>query len=421
MGGFAEYAKIIVLSTRFHRKGNGMSIIERLPFLNQLSPAAQVIVLNLILLALALIVIWVLRNTVIRLVMIPIRGLAGRTKTDLDNRVLDTIERPMRLFILGAGVAIVTAIFDFNPQIDAFTNTIARALILAGVIFLIYNLVDLVGLNSNTLHNVMGISIEDRLLPFLRTVVKVFILVMGGLIIIQEFGYDVTGLIASFGVIGLAIGLAAKDTAANVFGFTAIVSDNPFKVGDYIVMGDFSGVVEHVGVRSTRVRKLDQSLVAVPNSKLTDSPLTNWSRLSKRRMDFYLTLTDKTNSEQVRELLQRIKDMLRAREQVDAEAVQVFLTEIADNKPKIRVIAYILLSDWGAFMAQVEDINLELMELLAAMGLAFDTPRQPLAEIIPDVKELTNSVPDGDDNIGKSEETYQDNPSASSDSGNNKD
>ena len=100
---------------------------------------------------------------------------------------------------------------------------------------------------------------------------------MGAMIIIREFGYDVTGLIASFGVIGLALSLAAKDTAANVFGFTAIVSDNPFQVGDYITMGDFAGTVEHVGVRSTRVRKLDQSLVTVPNSKLTDSAVTNWS------------------------------------------------------------------------------------------------------------------------------------------------
>ena len=404
-----------------------MSIVERLPFLNQLSTATQLIVLNLIFLFLALLVVWVLRNALIRLVMIPVRGLVGRTQNNLDNRIMDLIERPMRLFIFGAAVAVVTAFIDFPPDIDAFTGSVSSALILAGVMFLIYNLVDLVGFNSNTVHRVTGITIEERLLPFIRTVVKVFILVMGGLIIVQEFGYDMTGLIASFGVVGLAIGLAAKDTAANVFGFTAIVSDNPFKVGDFIVMPEFSGHVEHVGVRSTRLRKLDQSLVSVPNSKLTDSAVTNWSRLTKRRMDFYMGLTYKTTAAQMRDLLQRIKDMLKARETVDPESVQVFFTEFADSALKIRVIAYILLSDWGEFMAQVEEINLEIMELVAAMGLGFAFPSQSLyVETIPDSKQFAVKPPSqpklsirptttDTSDIGTSEATYQDNPSASSD------
>ncbi|MDQ7027067.1 MAG: mechanosensitive ion channel family protein [Anaerolineae bacterium] len=410
-----------------------MSIAEQLPFLSELPAEVQMIVLNLILVLLALVVVWVLRNLVTRLVMIPIRGLAGRTKTDLDDRMLDSIERPMRLFVLGAGVAIVTTIFTFTPQLDSFTNSVARALILAGIVFFVYNLVDMIGFDSKTVRRVTGLSIEERLLPFMRTVVKVFIVVMGALIIIQEFGYDVTGLIASFGIVGLALSLAAKDTAANIFGFTAIVSDNPFKVGDFIVTSDFSGTVEHVGVRSTRVRKLDQSLVSVPNSQLTDSAVTNWSRLSKRRLDFYIGLTYDTTASQMRELLQQLKDMLKAREHIDVNSVQVFFTEFADSALNVRIIAYFLLDDWGTFTAQVEDINLDIMEIVEALGLGFAFPSQSLyIESLPErngktpiasqtsnirVQRADQTDLSDAEEIGKSEETYQDNPSASNEGG----
>jgi MscS family membrane protein len=392
-----------------------MSILERIPFLNTLPEDVQLVVLNLILVAMALIVIWVLRNVVTRLVLIPFRGLAGRTQNNLDDRVLDTIERPMRIFVLGAGVAIVNAAFNFTPQIDTFIASLARALILAGIVFLVYNLIDLIGFNSNTLHSVTGINIEERLLPFIRTVVKVFIVVMGALIIIQEFNYDVTGLIASFGIVGLALSLAAKDTAANVFGFTAIVSDNPFQVGDYITSGDFAGTVEHVGVRSTRVRKLDQSLVTVPNSKLTDAAVTNWSRLTKRRMDFNIGLTYATTADQMRALLQSIKDMLKAREHVDANSVQVFFISIGDSKLTVRIIAYILLKDWGEFHSETEAINLEVMTLVEKLGLAFvfptQTPPLPVPQpLMPPVISKSQT----DTSIGKSEAQFQQNATVSS-------
>jgi len=282
-----------------------------------------------------------------------------------------------------------------------------------------------IGLNTSTVQSVIGISIEERLLPFIRTLFKMVIVVMGTMIILQEFGYDVTGLVASFGVVGLAFSLAAKDTAANIFGFTAIVSDNPFQVGDYIVTDSFSGVVEHVGVRSTRVRKLDQALVTVPNSQLTDAAVTNWSRLVKRRLDFYIGLTYDTTPTQMRDVLQQLRDMLKARESVDSESVIVHFVEFADSSLNIRIIAYLLLADWGEYTAEVEQINLEIMEIVAHLGLGFAFPSQSIyietPQETPAAKAHSSTVriqradqvlPEHE--IGQSEEMYQDNPSASS-------
>lgn len=410
-----------------------LDLADQIPFLTSLPKELQTIILNILLFVIAMLAIWVLRNILSRIIMAPLRRAVGRTSNDLDDRALKAVERPMRVLVLGIGIALVATIFNFTATLDHLADVVARALVIASVVFFFYNLVDLIGFSSQTLNRLTGIQIEERLLPFLRTVLKVFIVVMGLLIILQEFGYNVTGLIASFGVVGLAFSLAAQDTAANVFGFAAIVSDNPFQVGDYIVTPDFSGVVEHVGVRSTRVRKLDQALVTVPNAKLSDAAVTNWSRLDKRRLDFYIGLTYATTSDQMREVLQRLRDMLRNRDTVDPDSVIVHFVNFGDSSLDIRIIAYLLLPDWAEYTAETELINLDVMQVVESVGLSMafpsrslylesvpgsDTPAQPVPlSPMPAPSEPTLQPDNQETEVGQSEERYQDNPSASSDDG----
>lgn len=399
-----------------------MQVADLIPGFQNLPKPIQTLLLNLLMLLLALVVIWLVRLVLTRIVMAPLRRIINRTDSHMDNEIFRVAERPIRLATLSLGILLVTTIFDFSADIDRFADIIARALIFGSVTLFFYYLVDVIGFTSNTLKRFTGIDVEPRLLPFLRTMLKVFVLVMGALVIIQEFGYDVTGLIASFGVVGLAISLAAQDTASNVFGFTAIVSDNPFEVGDFIVTADFSGTVEHVGVRSTRVRKLDQSLVSVPNSTLSDSAVTNWSRLDKRRIDFYLGLTYDTTRNEMEEALHRLREMLRQRETIDEESVIVHFVEFGDSALKIRLIAYAMIADWGEYTAETERINLEIMRIIEEMNLSFAFPSQSLyIETFPGVqlqeKEQAFFPPRRQprrSEQGKSEETYQDNASASS-------
>lgn len=404
--------------------------INQLPFFASLPDVVQQLLLRTILIFLVLFAIWFARNLVTAIVMVPIRRIATRTDGELDDQLLNAIQRPVRIAVLGIALALISALLSFGVELDSFTDTLSRSLILAAVIVFIYNFIDIIAENATNLRKITGLSIQDRLLPFMRTVTKMFILVIGTLTIINEFGFDVTGLIASFGVIGLAFSLAAQDTAANVFGFTAIVSDNPFEVGDYIVAGGFAGTVERVGVRSTRVRKLDQSLVTVPNNSLTNAAVTNWSRLYKRRMDFYIGVTYSTNSAQMRELLERLRAMLKARETIDPESVIVHFVEFGNSALQIRIIAYVLIADWALFTAETELINLEIMDIVAELGLSMAFPSTSLyVEQLPRV--MTRNVPPTQTNMppipepiqpepegtGLAEATYQANESASNEGG----
>ena len=408
-----------------------MNIINQIPFLRDLPIQQQVI---LVLIA-APILVWLvstlIRTVILRFVLSPLQRYAKTTETHLDDRALNIIERPLRILLIGIAIAVISSLLQFKGDIDQIADNIANALIIGSLFFFVYNLIDIIGVTSENLRRFVGIHVEDRLLPFLRVVAKVFVVVMGMLIVVQEFGYSITGLVASFGVIGLAISLAAQDTAANILGFTTIVSDNPFEVGDYIVTGDVAGTVEEVGVRSTRVRKLDQSLVSVPNSSLTDAAVTNWSRLQKRRLDFYIGLTYSTTASQMREFLQQLRQLLKNHDHVDPETVIVNFVEFDDSALNIRVIAYLLIADWAEFTTEQELINLEIMEIVEKLGLSMAFPSSSVyIESYPRVAEDKPDVPKPEKRVqradlthdieskveqGKSEATYQDNEAVSSD------
>lgn len=409
-----------------------MNFIKYVPFVQDLPINQQVLIVIISIPILVWLVSTLIRAVIMNFVLAPIRRYSTTTETDLDDRALDIIERPIRVVLIGIAIAIISTTLQFSGDFDQLSDNISNSLIIAAIFYFLYNFVDIVGVTSENVRRFTGLHIEDRLLPFMRVMAKFFFLTMGALIVIQEFGYSITGLIASFGVIGLAISLAAQDTAANIIGFTSIISDDPFEIGDYIVTGDIAGTVEKVGVRTTRLRKLDQALVTIPNHSLTDGALTNWSRLSKRRLDFYIGLSYQTTASQMRDVLQQIRDMLKEREVIDADSVIVNFVEFDDSALNIRVIAYVLLADWAIFTTEQELINLEIMDIVEAAGVSMAFPStsvyiESYPKAVP-AKAQTNTPEirvqqadltyDSQSEIeqGKSEATYQDNEAASSES-----
>ena len=234
-------------------------------------------------------------------------------------------------------------------------------------------------------------TIPERLLPFLNTVFKYLIIALGAIFVLQELNFDVAALIASLGVVGIGISLASKDTVANLFGFAAIVSDNPFKVGDFIKTPDVSGIVEHEGMRSTRVRQLDQALVTVPNNLLTNAIVLNWSRLEKRRLNITLTFTYSTTSEQMRAAVTAIKQLLENTDNVDPQSVIVHFVDFSASSLDVLVICQVLLTDWREYTALKEQLNLEIMGIVESLGISFAFPSQSLY-----IEDMPGAVKDDD-------------------------
>ena len=335
--------------------------------------------LTRIALAIAVLVLfWLLRRLLVGLVVKPLHVLAKRTNAGWGDALLDIITIPARLIVIALGMMIGAEILNVDATTSIFIIHLARVLIIVAILMAAYQIVDTLAPSSNRLFRLTGLTINERLLPFARTAVKLVLVALGVVIIIQEWGYDVSGLVAGLGLGGLAFSLAAKDTVENLFGFTTIVGDQPFMVGEFIKTNDVEGTVEHVGIRSTRIRQPDQAYVTVPNSKLASAPILNWSRLNKRWYNTTLRISYGASRQDILDLMTRIRAMLTARETVQADSIIVNFISFGDYGLEILVRCYINLPDWPTFTTERENINLEIMRILEELGIKIAFPARPV-------------------------------------------
>jgi MscS family membrane protein len=343
-------------------------------FWNTLSPALRDNLTRIVLAIAVLALFWVLRRLLAALFVRPLRAFAKRSNAGWDDMVLDIVTVPARLIIIAVGLLLGAEILNVDVATSVFVVHLTRVFIIIALLLAAYQIVDALAPSSNRLFRLTGLTINERLLPFMRTAIKLILIALTLVIIIQEWGYDVSGLVAGLGLGGLAFSLAAKDTVENLFGFTTIVGDQPFVVGEFIKSNDIEGTVEHVGIRSTRIRQPDQSYVIVPNSKLASSPILNWSRLSKRWYNTTLRVTYNATRQDIVELMTRIRAMLTAREHVQSDSIIVNFINFGDNGFEILVRCYINLADWPTFTTERETINLEIMRIYEELGLKIAFP-----------------------------------------------
>lgn len=348
------------------------------PFWNGLPVELRNNLTRVLLALLVFTLFWLLRRLLARLVVMPLRTLAQRTHSDWDDVLLDIVTVPARLVIIALGLMLGAEILNVDATTSVFVVRLARMCIIIAVLMATYQVVDTLAPSSPRLFRLTGLTINERLLPFARTAVKLVLVALAVVIIIQEWGYDVSGLVAGLGLGGLAFSLAAKDTVENLFGFTTIVGDQPFMVGEFIKVADVEGTVEHVGVRSTRLRQPDQSYVTIPNSKLASSPILNWSRLSKRWYNTTLRVTYTASRQDIITLMERIRAMLAAHDTVQDDSIVVHFINFGDFGFEILVRCYINIADWGAFTAEREEINLAIMQIYEELDLKIAFPARPL-------------------------------------------
>ena len=370
-----------------------MNQVDLLPLLAGYPEIVQRFVIDVFPFAVALLIIVVMRWLLTSILLRPLRYFVQRSTSDIDDRLLDACVAPLRLAVVGFSLFLVTQLFAFDVEVERIAQTVARAVLVASVFFAIVRWFEVVSLQPEAFRRITGWTIPERLLPFLNTVVKFLIIALGAIFVLQELQFDVAALIASLGVIGIGISLASQDTVGNMFGFAAIVTDNPFKVGDFITTPAVTGIVESVGVRATRVRQLDQALVTVPNNLLTNAAVLNRSRLEKRRLDATLTFTYNTSADQLRAVVAEIRNLLQNTEDVDPESVIVHFVDFSSSSLDIRIICQVLLADWREFAAKKENVYLDIMDVVERLGIDFAFPSQSIyIETVPEIDTVSEQM-----------------------------
>jgi MscS family membrane protein len=214
------------------------------------------------------------------------------------------------------------------------------------------------------------------LIRFLKELTKVIVVIFAFFITLGlAFEVNITALIASLGIGGLAIALAAQDTIANLFGSFIIYLDKPFKVGDQIEISDVKGIVERVGFRTTRVRTLERTLVTVPNKKMVDSTLNNLSLSHERRVKFILQLTYDSKSKNILSIIDEVKQVISEHPNTSDE-MTVHFTDFDSSSLNILVIYYVKSIVYEVMVTTKEEINVQIMDIVERNHCQFAYPTQ---------------------------------------------
>jgi MscS family membrane protein len=192
----------------------------------------------------------------------------------------------------------------------------------------------------------------------------------------DNLGIPLTPVLAGLGVGGVAVALAAQNSVENLLGGLNLFMDRPVRVGDFCRFGDRVGTVEEIGLRSTRVRTLDDTVVAVPNSAFSKLELENYSRRRKFWYHPRLQLEKTSSADQVRFVLVEVRKMLYSHPKVDPDPARIRFAEFAPSSLELDVFAYVTVTDSGEYLEVAEDLNLRIMEVLARGGLRLAVPAQ---------------------------------------------
>jgi MscS family membrane protein len=256
---------------------------------------------------------------------------------------------------------------------DAFDRA-AALLLVAAFAWAAFRLLDTAAARVATRLRERGAGHAAPLVLPARKTAKVVVVVVAGVVLLDNLGIDVTAVLAGLGVGGLAVALAAQRPLENLFSGITLYADQPVRVGDFCRFGSRVGTIEEIGLRSTRIRTLDRTLVTVPNREFASAEVENFGARDKIWYHPMLGLRYETTPDQMRDVLLAVHRMLSSHPSVEAETARVRFIGFGAYSLDLEVFAYVRTSHFDEFLVVAEDLNLRLMDIVEEAGTGFAFP-----------------------------------------------
>ena len=199
---------------------------------------------------------------------------------------------------------------------------------------------------------------------------------VGFVFLLDNLGFEISAVIAGLGIGGIAIALAAQAILGDLFSYFVIFFDRPFEIGDFIVLGDFIGTIEYIGIKTTRIRSLNGEQVVVSNTDLTNSRIRNFKRMEKRRVAFKLGVIYQTTSRQLAEIPKLVRDIIESQQDVVFD--RGHFQSYGDFSLNFEFVYFVLSSEYNKYMDIQQSINLKVYEEFEKLGIEFAYPTQTL-------------------------------------------
>jgi MscS family membrane protein len=332
-----------------------------------------------------------------RLLQATVGRLVSRTGTTWDDAIVDRLHGPAAVALgIAAAWAFLPLLALYAPAQQA-AQRIVRVALFVVFFWSLWRLVDVARQVLAGTRWAETSPSSRALLPIGVRSAKIVVLALAAVAVLSMLGYPVASLLAGLGIGGLALALAAQKTVENLFGAFSIGVDQPFREGDFVRVEDFVGTVEAIGLRSTRFRTLDRTLVTLPNGKLADMRLESFTARDRMRLAAVIGLAYGTTVAQVREVLAGFERVLREQPTIWPDAVVVRLKEFGASSLDIEVMAWFQTPEFSEFQLIRQEVLLRFMEVVERAGtsIAFPTRTVHLGGETVDVLRALGGTDDG--------------------------
>ncbi|WP_040495177.1 mechanosensitive ion channel family protein [Fulvivirga imtechensis] len=317
----------------------------------------------------------------------------------LADEVVVPVAKPISFLVIFPLLILLVPVLQLPITMSEYVILALRAIWPVFAIVFFYRLVDIVSIYLSKLADKTESTLDDQLVPLLRKVLKTFVVVVGGLFILDNLEFDITGLIAGLSIGGLAFALAAQDTIKNFFGSLMIFVDRPFQVGDWITSGNVDGTVEEVGFRSTRIRTFRNSLMYIPNGVITNQMIDNHGLRVYRRFMTNIALTYDTPPDLIEVFVDGLKEIVKKHSHTRKDYYEIHFNDMADSSLNVLFYIFFQVPTWSEELRARHEILLQIVRLAEALGVNFAFPTQTLhVETFPEKKgnspQYIKSTPD---------------------------
>jgi MscS family membrane protein len=298
-----------------------------------------------------------------------LKRIAARTGTTLHKVLVEVLEGPIKVVAFVLFLNIGLSVFAWSGRI---TTYLSKAFVLVVAVSLTYLAIKLVNLlmdlwRARAAHEADR-KFNDQLFSVLRKALNTFVVILAVLVTAQNLGVNITAAITSLSIGALAVGLAAQDTLANLFGAVAVFADKPFRIGDQIKLDAIEGIVEDVGLRSTRVRNTEGQIVAIPNKMIGNAAITNITRRANIRTVLNLLLPRALPSEKFKRALVLLEEIYR-KHPMTQQAIVSF-NQFSGANLNVMIVHWSKGTDYEKYLAGLQEMNLAVKERFDAEGIS---------------------------------------------------
>ena len=323
----------------------------------------------------------VLKKILVNYIEKRIEDFVKKTEAEWDDKLFEAIVKPVNAFILIGALhaAAFLLVFNLEKFPTEFIGKSYTVFLGITIIWLVYRMVEVLAHYLDELLAKADEGLRGQFMPLIRRALRILVVIIGALTVLATIGVNIAGLVALGGVLGLAFSMGSQDSVANLVGTVNILTDRPYKVGDWITVGSgIDGDVEEIGFRSTKIRMFDKTVMTVPNGKLAAETIKNWSQMPKRRIKMTLGLSYDTNAAQMREALKAIEKVLKEDEGVDQDYMLVQFTDFGPSSLDVFLYYFSSSTVWKEYLDTRERVNLKIMDEMNRLGLEFAFPTQTL-------------------------------------------